>query len=257
MTKVEAKDFFFRHVVPEQEKLITLLRSLSDEIQQLASYEQTRMFAYSLMGFGGGMVALIAPFTGGSSIVIYSGSVAMAGSIFAKKVHSRAKESIVENKLTYANETLSQYKQTCEDFFRRLMINEDFNEEVIQYYIKSLNALKIDDKSKQSEVDYFLSFLELMSTAPSEVKMNIIPTKLTETISSLQRWLHTVIPLSEKVSPFLVMAKMVAKDYDKLYFLYKELSDLFSSYSQLKDFVRKRMCVDAMQLDGSVMKIKL
>lgn len=61
MTKVEAKDFFFRHVVPEQEKLITLLRSLSDEIQQLASYEQTRMFAYSLMGFGGGMVALIAP----------------------------------------------------------------------------------------------------------------------------------------------------------------------------------------------------
>lgn len=87
--------------------------------------------------------------------------------------------------------------------------------------------------------------------------MNIIPTKLTETISSLQRWLHTVIPLSEKVSPFLVMAKMVAKDYDKLYFLYKELSDLFSSYSQLKDFVRKRMCVDAVQLDGSVMKIKL
>lgn len=257
MTNCEARDFFYGNVVPEQEKLITLLTSLSDEIQQFASYEQTGKFAYSLIGFAGGVVALLAPCTGGSSIVIYSGSIAMAGSIFAKSVHSGAKERIVANKIIYANETLSQYKKTCEYFFQFLMINEEFNGISITKFIENLKNLTLEDKSKQSEVNYFVSFLELMSTAPSEVKMNIIPEKLIETISSLQRWLHTVNPLPEKYSPLLVIAKHVAIDIDRLYFLRKELIDLSSSYDQLKNFNKKRKCDQAEKLDGLVKEIKI
>lgn len=256
MTKGEAKDFFYRHVLPEQTQMIILLKFLSDEIQSLAFYEHTGIVTYSILGIAGGLVAFSAPFTGGGSILIYSGSAAMAGSIFAKRVHRRAKESIIENKLTYANETLSLYKQTCEDFFRRLMIDE----KLFQNYIRSLKNLKVDDKSKRFEINYFLSFLELMSTTPSDLKKNILESishkKLINVISSLKQWLHTVHPLTEETLAILDKAKNVAMNLDKLYFVYIELVDLITSFYQLQDFYGNRKCVDSTRLDGLVRKIE-
>lgn len=250
------RDFFYRHVLPEQKQMIILLKSISDEIQSLAFYEHTGIVSYSILGIAGGLVAFTTPLTGGGSILIYSGSAAMAGSFFAKLVHRRANDIIVENKLTYANETLSLYKQTCEHFFRRLMIDE----KLFQEYIDYLKALKVDDKSKRIQIDYFLSFLDFMNATPTEIKKKffepISHKKLINVISSLKQWLHTVLPMTKETLAVLDKAKIVAMNLDKLHFVCIELADLIASVNQLQAFSGNRKCVDSTRLDGLVANIE-